>query len=201
MVDPTLVRQCTHAEEHVTSRVYKKMDKDDEQDEVKTEDEDEEDMGDEGEKDGNKEDEDEQDDMSIDLTSHIKHNLQHHLNRVNCIKSIATYGTCANPVITSIHVTGIGSISLPLSVRDADAIIGRDGQASDRRKIQPLEINASDWKMENPSWERMVHEIEEKVATELGVCGGVASVKAVPQKMTLCEMGTMLDANQGYVKL
>ena len=213
MVDPTLVRPCTPAEEHSRLRVDKEMDKanerEDEQREGETEDENEEDMDDEDEEEEDEEDEEdeyeedenEQNDPSIDLTAHIKHNLQRHLDRVNCTKSIATYGTCTNPVITSIHVTGVGSIDFPLSARDAEAIIRGDGQASDRRGIEHLELDASDWKMENPSWEQMVHEIEEKVATELGVRGGVISVKAVPQKMSLCEKGTMPEANQGYVKL
>jgi len=202
IVDSTLARPCTHAEEYAGLRV--EMDKDNEQDGGATEDEDEEDMDNKDEEDEEDEsmmDKDEQDNPSIDLTAHIKHNLQRHLDRVNCTRSIATYGTCANPVVTSIHVTGVGSIGFPLSARDAEAIIGGDGQASNRRGSEPLELDASDWKMENPSWERIVHEIEEKVATELGVRAGLASVRAVPQKMSLCEKGTMLDANQGYVKL
>jgi len=196
-VDPTLVRECTLAEEHVRLRVDKVMDdvieRKDEQDRGETEGEDEEDEEDE--------EESEREDLFIGLTAHIKHNLKCHLDRVNCTKSIATYGTCANPVITSIHVTGVGSIGFPLLARDAEALVGGDGQASDRRESKRLELDASEWKIENPSWERMVHEIEEKVATELGVCAGVASVKAVPRKMSLCGKGTMLEANQGYVKL
>ncbi len=118
------------------------IEREDEQDRGETEGEDEED-----------EEESEREDLFIDLTAHIKHNLKRHLDRVNCTKSIATYGTCANPVITSIHVTGVGSIGFPLSARDAEALVGGDGQASDRRESKRLELDASEWKIENPSWE------------------------------------------------
>jgi hypothetical protein len=138
------------------------------------------------------------------LKASIKRRLMDCLSQVDCARSFATfaiYPRAANPGIT---IAGIGKVGLPLSERDAQAIIKISHRAPfgkgshtivDTTVRKTWELNVGQFKLENPSWQRTLQEIVGDVKTKLGVR---SEIEALPYKMLLYEEGAMFKPHKEY---
>jgi hypothetical protein len=139
------------------------------------------------------------------LTAELKSQLLHCLDRVDCTGSFAMFVTYPKAACPGLAIDSIGSIDLPLSDRDAKAIMkvshrapfGKGSQTivdTDVRKT--WELNADQFSLENPSWHQTLQDILTRVATGLGVLSGI---KAMRYKMLLYEEGAMFKPHKEYV--
>jgi hypothetical protein len=142
--------------------------------------------------------------MSHPLTTRIKSQLIRCLSQIKYAGSFATFNTYLNAANPGIVIDGIGSIGLPLSERDAKAIIKISKQSPfgkgsetiiDTEVRNSWELHASQFKVENPSWGETFKEIVDRVVKELGI---ESEVKAVPYKMLLYEKGAMFKSHKEY---
>ncbi|KAI9771775.1 MAG: hypothetical protein M1835_006386 [Candelina submexicana] len=140
-------------------------------------------------------------------TGVLKDQLHQCLSNVNAFGSFATFGISANAVNPGLFITGIGPIGLPLSPRDAKAIKKASHQApfgkgSDTivdtsvRKTQ--EIDAHQYELRNPAWQKYLQDIIDNVAKDLGV--GPSGVRAEPYKLLLYEKGAMFKPHRDSEK-
>jgi hypothetical protein len=139
------------------------------------------------------------------LKASIKSQLFHCLSEVYCAGSFATFATCPNAANPGIMIAGIGRVGLPLSERDAQAIIKISHQAPfgkgsntivDTAVRNTRELNLDQFKLENPSWQQTLQGIVTEVKEKLGIC---SEVEAVLYKMLLYEEGAMFKPHKEYV--
>jgi hypothetical protein len=119
-------------------------------------------------------------------------------------------GSCPIEVNPAIFIPGLGVIGLPLSERDAKLVsyashpapLG-EGEVTvvDPTIRKTIELNAEQFELRNPKWGKAIKAIVCKVATELDVPGGAASIRAVLHKMLLSGEGTTLKDHREYVCL
>ncbi|KAI9706510.1 MAG: hypothetical protein M1836_003516 [Candelina mexicana] len=140
-------------------------------------------------------------------TGVLKDQLHQCLSNVKAFGSFATFGISANSINPGLYITGIGPIGLPLSSRDAKAIKEASHQApfgkgSDTivdtsvRKTQ--EIDAHQFELRNPAWQKYLQDIINDVAKDLGV--GPSGVRAEPYKLLLYEKGAMFKPHRDSEK-
>ena len=144
------------------------------------------------------------------LLSDIKRRLENSLSYLPTSMSFASSGSCPIEVNPAISISGLGGIGLPLSERDAKLVsnvshpapYGKGGDTIvDPAVRRTKELNAEQFELKNPKWENALKAVVSRVATELGVPGGAAGVKAVPYKMLLYEKGAMFKEHREYVFL
>ena len=138
------------------------------------------------------------------LAVETKSQLLRCLSRVNDTASFATFAACPLAANPGIVIEKTGSVGLPLSDRDAKAIIevshrapfGRGSETvvdTDVRKT--WELNADQFQLVNPAWQETLGNITERVQVELGLRTGI---KAMPYKMLLYEEGAMFKPHKEY---
>lgn len=145
-----------------------------------------------------------------DKASVIKHELLAHYSAQTSSATFATSGACPDAVNPCLSVTGIGTVGLPLSDRDAKAIIGASRQAPygkgtetfvDTSVRKTWEIDADAFQVRNAAWPKFLEGILKKVSHDLGIIGGSAAIEARPYKMLLYEEGAMFKPHKEYVVL
>ena len=110
----------------------------------------------------------------------------------DCLGNLLSAGTFAlfehlpNPVNPGLYVKGVGTIGLPLSDRDAEAI----KEAS----VEP-ELAANCIETRNPAWEHFVDVAISKVTSDLGIEG---SVRAELKGMHLYDKSSKFTYHKGY---
>jgi hypothetical protein len=109
-----------------------------------------------------------------------------------------------NPAIS---VAGLGGIGLPLSERDAQLVSSVSHQAPygkgtdtiiDPAVRETKELNADQFELKNPEWLKALEAVVGRAATELGVSGQAAGVKAVLYKLLLYGKGAMFKEHREY---
>jgi hypothetical protein len=128
-----------------------------------------------------------------------------------CLSNILPRGTFAlfettnNPPNPGIYLKNGGVVGLPLSDRDAQAIIAASREAPfgkgeetivDRNVRKTWELAPKDFELRNPVWNPFVEGVVEKVSKGLGVDATGKSVKAELYKMLLYEEGGLFRAHQ-----
>ena len=140
----------------------------------------------------------EESDAEHPLFSDIKLRLRSSLSRMPTATSFASSGLCPLQENPAISVSGLGGIGLPLSERDAKLVSSISHQAPygkgsntivDSAVRQTKELNADQFELKNPAWKEALEAVVDRAATELGVPGGVAGVKAVLYKLLLYGKG------------
>lgn len=134
-----------------------------------------------------------------------------------CLANIETSGSfcvdgsvenASNPGLY-IAKTDLGTIGLPLSDRDAQAIISVSHQAPFGKGEQTIvdtsvrktwELSKEDFEMKNPAWNTYVQSILNKVGTGLGFHATSDSISAQLYKLLLYEPGAMFKAHQDSEK-
>ena len=135
---------------------------------------------------------------------------------LDCLESVDTIGSFAtNLTYTAIpnpclDIEGYGTIGLPLSQHDAQAIIQRSRQAPfgkgeetvvDTSVRKTWEIDASKLTTRNPAWPGFFNVVLRMVVANLGVEGGVEHVRAEPYKLLLYEKGCIFKPHRDTEKL
>jgi hypothetical protein len=144
------------------------------------------------------------------LLSNIKSRLENSLSYLPRAMSFASSGSCPIEMNPAISISELGGIGLPLSERDANLLSNAShpapyGKGNDTvvdpsvRKTR--ELDAEQFELRNPEWDKALEVIVCKVATELDVPGGAAGVKAVLYKMLLYGKGAMFKEHREYVCL
>jgi hypothetical protein len=142
-----------------------------------------------------------------DFSSRIKLGLQDSLHSLNMALRFASSGDIPIEVNPCISISGLGTIGLPLSERDARLIMSVSHQAPYEKSREPIvdaavkqiwEMNADQFELRNPKWNMALEKVIERVAVDLDTPGGI---KATPYKMFLYEKGSMFKEHQEYVSL
>ena len=105
------------------------------------------------------------------------------LSDVNASGSFACADSlnCPAPGLT---ISGLGTIGLPLSLRDAEAIIkvahksafGKGTKTIIDEKVRKcLELDPTQFELQNPAWAREIPKLAARVAQELGVASNVSA--------------------------
>lgn len=141
------------------------------------------------------------------LSSDIKLQLRNALNYLPAAVSFASSGLCPIEVNPAISVASLGGIGLPLSERDAQLVSGVSHQAPygkgsdtivDRAVRETKELDADQFELKNPEWQKALEAVVGRAATELGVPGGAVGVKAVLYKLLLYGEGAMFKEHREY---
>jgi hypothetical protein len=144
------------------------------------------------------------------LPAVIKGLLASSLSYIPRAMRFASSGSCPIEVNPAIFIPGLGEIGLPLPERDAKLVLYAshpaplgEGEATvvDPTVRKTIELNAEQFELRNPKWGKAIRAIVCKVATELDVPGGAASIRAVLHKMLLSGEGTTLEEHREYVCL
>jgi hypothetical protein len=153
------------------------------------------------------EDDSEDDDRSA-AESDLKDDLLQALQGIESSGSFATHyltGTFVNP---GLHVSGCGTIPLPLCQRDAQAITQVSKQAAFGKGDETLvdlsvrktwELDVSQFQTTNPAWDAYLKSsLVTRAVEELGVKG---SVQALPYKLLLYEEGAFFKPHKDTEKV
>ncbi|KAK5262783.1 hypothetical protein LTR96_011732, partial [Exophiala xenobiotica] len=142
------------------------------------------------------------------VSSDIKLGLEECLHCLTTAACFASSGPMrqVNPCIS---ISGLGTVGLPLSERDAELILGVSHQAPygrgsetvvDTAVRQTWELNTDQFELRNPEWNTALEEVVDRVAADLDVPGGAAGIKAKPYKMLLYEKGSMFREHRDSAK-
>jgi hypothetical protein len=146
-------------------------------------------------------------DVDYPLSSDIKVRLGNSLSYLPAAVSFASTGLCPIEVNPAISVAGLGGIGLPLSERDAQLVSSVSYQALygkgsdtiiDPAVRETKELNADQFELKNPEWLKALEAVVGRAATELGVSGQAAGVKAVLYKLLLYGKGAMFKEHREY---
>lgn len=128
-----------------------------------------------------------------------------------CLKYIQPFGTFAifetlqeapNP---GIFLRNGGTVGLPLSDRDAEALVAASHQAPFGKGEQTIidtsvrktwELSAADFELKNPAWPAFLDRVVSKVAAGLGVNSTGQGVTAQLYKILLYDEGAMFKPHQ-----
>jgi hypothetical protein len=146
-------------------------------------------------------------DVDYPLSSDIKLRLRNSLSYLPSAVSFASGGFCPIEVNPTISVAGLGGIGLPLSERDAQLVSNVSHQAPYRKGsdtvVDPAvretkELNADQFELKHPEWQKALEAVVGRAATELGVPGEAAGVKAVLYKLLLYGKGAKFKEHREY---
>ncbi|KAI9744730.1 MAG: hypothetical protein M1818_001655 [Claussenomyces sp. TS43310] len=139
--------------------------------------------------------------------SEVKEQLEACLSNVQRLGSFAVSGSprqCANP---GVFVNGVGSIGLPLSDRDARALVEASHEAPFGKGSETIvdvnvrktwELNADAFELQNPAWPAELATMLQDVLQRMGI--PKLGVKAELYKMLLYEEGAMFKPHQDSEK-
>ncbi len=151
---------------------------------------------------------DSDDEWSVTDSNALKVALSRRIWEVHSAGSFATFGTIENFVHPGIAVDSVGTVRLPLSEDDTQALVQTSRQAPFGNGTETLvdvsvrktwEIDAAKVQFLNKGWQRCLDGIVGKVTRELGVAGGSQNVRPEFYKMLLYEKGAMFKAHKEYV--
>ena len=120
----------------------------------------------------------------------------------------ATSGQLPNAANPGLFVQGIGGIGMPLSERDVHCLAGICHQAPfgkgsetviDLQVRKTLELNPSQFELQNPAWQQTLNDVVTQVADALGIALGAASMRAELYKLLLYEEGAFFDRHREFV--
>ncbi|KAL8869539.1 MAG: hypothetical protein Q9174_004199 [Haloplaca sp. 1 TL-2023] len=117
----------------------------------------------------------------------------------------ATSGPIPSAVNPGLFIKGLGRVGLPLSSRDAKDLVKISQAASFAEDDQKLVnqsvprvwgIDPAQVEFRNPQWSKTVQYAVSKTVDQLGVLGGVSSVRAALHKLLLYEEGDFLEVHR-----
>lgn len=135
----------------------------------------------------------------------IKEAIHKCLNNVQGAGSFAVFENLGTPPLPGLHLKKGGNIGLPLSDRDAQAIIAESHQAPfgkgeetivDQSVRKTWELSPDDFTLTNPAWKPFVDGIVSKVSTGLGVDAAGRGVSAELYKLLLYDEGALFKPHQ-----
>lgn len=135
----------------------------------------------------------------------IKRQLRARFSALKAGGSFATSGVCPDAVNPNLFVKGVGTVGLPLSERDAKAVLEASHQAPYGKGTETIidtsvrktsELNAEEFEIRNVSWPGFLKRVLKKVADGLGIIGGPAAIEARPYKVLLYKEGAMFKAHK-----
>jgi hypothetical protein len=132
---------------------------------------------------------------------------------LTCFSDLQSAGNFAlfEPLPASIPpglwIKGVGTIGLPLSERDAQAIIAAAHEAPYGKGSETLvdsnvrktwELAPGDFQIRNPEWQALLDGVLQKVCAGMGIQGDNGGVRAELYKMLLYDEGAMFKPHQEY---
>jgi hypothetical protein len=135
-----------------------------------------------------------------DGISGIKRHLHAIISAQHAFGSFALANTCPDAVNPHLFVKGLGNVGVPVSDRDARAIIERCHQSPygkggetlvDTSVRKTWELNADQFELRNPAWTAFLKRLVKKVADGLGVIAGPDAIEPKPYKLLVYEEGAM----------
>lgn len=135
----------------------------------------------------------------------IRDGLDECLSNIKGTGTFALFESLDNPPNPGLYLEQGGTIGLPLSGRDAQAIISASHAAPfgkgeetivDTRVRKTWELSPSDFELRNPAWKKFVNSIVAKVSEGLGVDATGTAVSAELYKMLLYDEGAMFKPHQ-----
>ncbi|KAH0562687.1 hypothetical protein GP486_002644 [Trichoglossum hirsutum] len=138
--------------------------------------------------------------INLNNAHFIKGRLYAYLSYTNPPGSFASFGILLDPVNPGVSVNNIGVIGLPLSERDAKAIIGVCHEATSAGSDKMLadattkgiwELDADKFHVRNPRWHLALRKIIKKVGSDLGVESGADEIRAEVNKLFVYEEGAI----------
>ncbi|KAH6672517.1 hypothetical protein B0J14DRAFT_74998 [Halenospora varia] len=139
----------------------------------------------------------------------IRDGLDECLSNIKGIGTFALFESLDNPPNPGLYLKQGGTIGLPLSGRDAQAIVSASHAAPcgkgeetivDTRVRKTWELSPSDFELRNPAWKKFVNSIVAKVSEGLGVDATGTAVSAELYKMLLYDEGAMFKPHQDSEK-
>lgn len=131
--------------------------------------------------------------------------LEECLTNIQSNGSFAMFESSNNAPNPCIHLRGAGVIGLPLSDRDAKAIVEASHEAPfgkgektivDTKVRRTWEISPAEFQLRNPAWNTFIKSIVAKVSAGLGIDAASRGVRAELYKMLLYEKGAMFKPHQ-----
>lgn len=145
-------------------------------------------------------------DHSVDLDpEQLKEGLDECLRNIEGDGSFALFEPLNNPPNPGIYLNEGGLVGLPLSDRDAEAIIAASHQAPFGKGEETLvdttvrktwEVSPGHFELKNPAWQPFVKTIVAKVSAGLGVDATGNGVSAELYKMLLYDEGALFKPHQ-----
>ncbi|KAI9800602.1 MAG: hypothetical protein M1833_003260 [Piccolia ochrophora] len=127
--------------------------------------------------------------------SYIKQQLGFCLSTMCSARTFATFQFWLHMSNPGLMVKGVGIVGLPLSPRDARAIVAVCRHASFNEDAEIIvndsvhkvsELNEEQFEIQNPAWQTFVESVKHQVINELEVDDSVSEIKAQPR--VLCEV-------------
>ncbi|TVY13045.1 hypothetical protein LARI1_G009289 [Lachnellula arida] len=150
-------------------------------------------------------------DHSVDLDpEQLKEGLDECLSNIEGDGSFALFERLNNPPNPGIYLKEGGLVGLPLSDRDAEAIIAASHQAPFGKGEETLvdttvrktwEVSPGQFELKNPTWQPFVKTIVAKVSAGLGVDATGNGVSAELYKMLLYDEGALFKSHQDSEKV
>ncbi len=139
----------------------------------------------------------------------FREELETCLDEVQTAGSFAIFEPLSSTINPGLHVKGAGTIGLPLSDRDAKAVIlasseassGNNEPSTDVTMKNVWELSSDCFEVRNPAWQKVITEILEKVGSAMGVTASGGIVKAELRKLVLYNNEAPVSSNQKYYLL
>jgi hypothetical protein len=138
----------------------------------------------------------------------LRLDLEQCLNDLQSAGDFALFEPLASTVTPGLWIKGAGTIGLPLSERDAQAIIAASHQAPYGKGSETLvdvnvrktwELAPDSFETRNPEWGDVIKNVLAKVRIDMGIQGVEGGVRADLYKMLLYDKGAMFKPHQEYV--
>lgn len=145
----------------------------------------------------------------LDLPGRIKLGLENSRESLSTAMHFASSGPCPIEVNPCIWISGLGVVGLPLSERDANLLSsishlapygGGSDIIVDAAVRQTRELNADQFEMRNPRWQKALEAVVDQVATDLAIPSGPAGINALRHKMLLYGKGDMFKEHRDAEK-
>ncbi|RDL31044.1 uncharacterized protein BP5553_09833 [Venustampulla echinocandica] len=145
-------------------------------------------------------------DIDID---ELKDEISQCLSSVKGASTFALFETLSGSPNPGLYLKNGGVVGLPLSDRDAEAIIAASHEAPfgkgeqtvvDKSVRKTWELSPPDFELRNPAWGRFIESIVAKVSAGLGVDEADKEVSAQLYKMLLYDEGAMFKPHQDSEK-
>lgn len=150
------------------------------------------------------------DDSGIDIDT-LKEYLDKCLNTIQTAGSFAFAKTLEFAPNPGIFLKDGGTVGLPLSERDAAAIVAASHEAPfglgeqtiiiDTSVRKTWELSPTQFELRNPMWQSLINTITQQIGQGLGIDASGKGVKADLYKMLLYEDGAMFKAHQEYAPI
>lgn len=135
----------------------------------------------------------------------IRNELHRCLSSVKYVGSATASQTHQKNVDPGLHIDDVGNISLPLTERDAEAIMKIGSQAPfgtgsativDTSFRNTKELNPNQFQLRNPAWSEYLEEIITQLCVRLGFPNSPSGIRGELCKMLLYDTGAMFKAHE-----